>query len=112
MIAVNVISDEDPEVVRAQSLPSLIAFLQLRQGKKPQPVSIEDALAYEFSPLEQEFIAARNRRQAVGTPAHVRSQLASLLESTGADELMVTSGAATVDARIRSLEVVADLFRA
>jgi luciferase family oxidoreductase group 1 len=111
MIAVNVISDDDPEVVRAQSLPSLIAFLQLRQGKKPQPVSIEDALAYEFSPLEQEFVAARNRRQAVGTPDHVRSQLASLLESTGVDELMITSGAATVDARIHSLEVVTDLFR-
>jgi luciferase family oxidoreductase group 1 len=110
MIAVNVISDEDPEVVRAQSMPGLLSFLRMRQGLKPQPVSIEEGLAYELSPLEQEFVEARTARQAVGSPVHVRSRLASLLSSTGADELMVSSGAATIDARIHSLEIVADLF--
>jgi luciferase family oxidoreductase group 1 len=112
MIAVNVISDDDPEVVRAQSLPGLISFLRMRQGLKPQPVSIEEALAYELSPLESEFIAARNTRQAIGTPVHVRMRLESLLASTGANELMVSSGAATLDARIHSLEIVAELAAA
>lgn len=110
MIAVNVISDPDPEVVRAQSLPSMLSFLRMRQGLKPEPVSIEEALGYEFSQLERDFIAARNARQAIGTPEEVRARLASLLKSTRADELMVASGAAQVDARIRSLEVVAELF--
>ncbi|MEO7015463.1 MAG: LLM class flavin-dependent oxidoreductase [Leifsonia sp.] len=110
MIAVNVISDEDPERVRALSLPGQLSFLRMRQGLKPQPVSIEEALAYDFSPLEEEFIAARNARQAVGTPAEVKARLDALLASTGADELMVSSGAATVEGRIRSLEIVREVL--
>jgi alkanesulfonate monooxygenase SsuD/methylene tetrahydromethanopterin reductase-like flavin-dependent oxidoreductase (luciferase family) len=106
MIAVNVISDDDPERVRALSLPGQLSFLRMRQGAKPQPVSIDEALAYDFSPLEEEFIATRNARQAIGTPDEVKSRLESLLASTGVDELMVSSGAATVEGRIRSLEVV------
>ena len=60
--------------------------------------------------LELDFIAQRNARQAYGTPDVVRDRLASLLASTGADELMVASGAAELDARLRSLEIVAELF--
>ncbi|WP_374007913.1 LLM class flavin-dependent oxidoreductase [Leifsonia sp. LS-T14] len=112
MIAVNVVSDEDPQTVRAQSLPGQLSFLRMRRGLKPEPVSIEEALAYEFTPLEEEFIASRNARQAIGTPAEVKDRLASLLASTQADELMVSSGAATVEGRIRSLEIVRELYPA
>ncbi|MFE4948697.1 LLM class flavin-dependent oxidoreductase [Leifsonia sp. NPDC056665] len=112
MIAVNVVSDDDPEQVRALSLPGQLSFLRMRRGLKPQPVSVEEALAYEFSPAEEEFIAARNARQAIGTPDHVKVRLDALVASTGADELMVSSGAATVEGRIRSLEIVAGLYPA
>ncbi|MFF2049993.1 LLM class flavin-dependent oxidoreductase [Leifsonia sp. NPDC058194] len=112
MIAVNVVADEDPQTVRALSLPGQLSFLRMRQGQKPQPVSVEEAMAYEFSPLEEEFIAARNARQAIGTPDEVRSRLDALLGSTGADELMVSSGAATVEGRIHSLEIVSELYPA
>ncbi|HEY2556582.1 MAG TPA: alkanal monooxygenase, partial [Diaminobutyricibacter sp.] len=64
--------------------------------------------AHEFTALEKEFIEARVARQAVGTPDEVEARLTSLLQSTRADELMIASGAATVDARIRSLQIVAD----
>jgi luciferase family oxidoreductase group 1 len=110
MIAVNVIADDDPERVRALSLPGQLSFLRMRQGQKPEPVSIEEALAHEFSPLEEEFIAARNARQAIGRPDEVRSRLTSLLASTQADELMIASGAATIEGRIRSLEVVREVL--
>lgn len=110
MIAVNVVSDEDPEVVRALSLPGQLSFLRMRRGLKPEPVSVEEALAYEFTPLEEEFIATRNARQAIGTPDEVKARLDALLASTQTDELMVSSGAATVEGRIRSLEVVRELY--
>lgn len=112
MIAVNVVSDADPEVVRALSLPGQLFFLRMRRGLKPEPVSVEEALAYEFSPLEEEFIASRNARQAIGTPDKVKARLDALLASTQADELMVSSGAATVEGRIRSLEIVRELYPA
>jgi luciferase family oxidoreductase group 1 len=110
MIAVNVVSDEDPEVVRALSLPGQLSFLRMRRGLKPEPVSVEEALAYEFTPLEEEFIATRNARQAIGTPDEVKVRLDALLASTQTDELMVSSGAATVEGRIRSLEIVRELY--
>ena len=109
-IAVGVIVHEDPVVVDAQSRPGLIGFLKMRQGGKPEPLTVEQGLAYEFSALEEEFVAARNRRQAVGSPEHVRSQLASLLESTGADELIISPGAAELEQRIHSIEIVAQMF--
>lgn len=112
MIAVNVVSDDDPETVRAQSLPGQLSFLRMRRGMKPEPVSIEEALAYEFTPLEEEFIANRNARQAIGTPDEVKARLDSLLASTQVDELMISSGAATVEGRIRSLEIVRELYPA
>jgi luciferase family oxidoreductase group 1 len=110
MIAVTVLADEDPNEVHRQSLPAMISFLQMRRGLKPEPVTVEDAAAYEFSRLELDFIAQRTSRQAFGTPDVVRDRLASLLESTGADELMIASGAAEADARAHSLELVARLF--
>ncbi|NNC12963.1 LLM class flavin-dependent oxidoreductase [Planctomonas sp. JC2975] len=110
MIAVTVLANEDPNEVRRQSLPAAISFLQMRRGQKPEPVSVEEASAYEFSQLELDFIAERNARQAFGTPDVVRDRLASLLASTEADELMIASGAAEADARAHSLELVAELF--
>ncbi|WP_285113991.1 LLM class flavin-dependent oxidoreductase [Leifsonia sp. fls2-241-R2A-40a] len=112
MIAVNVVSDEDPETVRALSLPGQLSFLRMRRGLKPEPVSVEEALAYDFSPMEEEFIANRNARQAVGTPDEVKSRIDSLLASTQVDELMVSSGAATIEGRIRSLEIVREMYPA
>ncbi|MDR6612284.1 LLM class flavin-dependent oxidoreductase [Leifsonia sp. 1010] len=112
MIAVNVIADEDPQTVRALSLPGQLSFLRMRQGLKPEPVSVEEALAHEFTPLEEEFIAARNARQAIGTPDEVKARLEALLASTQVDELMISSGAATLEGRIRSLEIVRELYPA
>ena len=67
------------------------------------------ALAYRFSEHDLAFVASRNRRQAVGTPAEVDARLESLLAATGADELMLSAQSATLAGRIRSLEIVAAL---
>jgi luciferase family oxidoreductase group 1 len=112
MIAVGVIADDSAEVVRREMLPGAITFIRMRQGLKPEPVAIEEALAYELSPLEEEFIAHRNARQAIGTPDRVRAQLESLLRSTGVDELMVQPAGATHEGRKRSLEIVKELAAA
>ncbi|WP_257879843.1 hypothetical protein [Kocuria flava] len=44
-----------------------------------------------------------------GTPAEVGRRLARLLEDTGADELMVTGGAADPEAQERSDRLLAEL---
>ncbi|MFC4243355.1 LLM class flavin-dependent oxidoreductase [Gryllotalpicola reticulitermitis] len=111
MLAVSVIADASPEAVRREMLPGSLSFLRLRRGLKPEPVSVDEALAYEYSPLELDFISHRNSRQAIGSPDEVRAQLESLLESTGVDELMLQPSGASAEGRRHSLEVVRDLAR-
>ena len=91
MIAVNVVADEDPERVRALSLPGQLSFLRMRQGAKPQPVSIEEALAYEFSPMEEEFIASAQRPPGDRHARRGEDPAGCAARLDRVDELMVSS---------------------
>jgi luciferase family oxidoreductase group 1 len=111
-IAVGLIADEDADRVQSEAKPGLISFMRMRSGLKPEPVSAAEAAAYEFSAAELQFVESRHRRQAVGTPDVVDAQLEALLESTGVDELILAPQSASLDSRIRSLEIVAGLAKA
>lgn len=110
VVSVNVVADEDPDRVRALSLPAQLAFLRMRTGAKVHPISIEEALAHEYSPMDLEFIASRTARQAIGTPSVVKERLESLISSTKADELVIAPGAATLEGRKRTLEIVSEVL--
>ena len=110
-IGVQVVTDEDPAIVAEQSAPGMISFIRMRQGAKPEPVSMEEARAYEFNDLERRFIEARTARQAYGDAETVASKLNSLLASTGADGLIVAPGAAQAAYRRQALDVVMRLQR-
>lgn len=110
MISVNVVAHEDPQMVRALSLPAQLAFLRLRTGAKVQPVSIDEALQHQYTPLEEEFIATRMARQAIGTPQEVAVRLRSLLDATKPDELILSPSAATLAGRIGTLDIVANIL--
>jgi alkanesulfonate monooxygenase SsuD/methylene tetrahydromethanopterin reductase-like flavin-dependent oxidoreductase (luciferase family) len=60
---------------------------------------------------EQEFVAQRRVRQALGYPATVREQLRDVLGRTGADELMLTNQIYNIKDRLRSYELIAELAR-
>ncbi|WIE53637.1 LLM class flavin-dependent oxidoreductase [Curtobacterium sp. MCBD17_003] len=111
MIGVQVVTDEDPRVVDEQSAPGMISFIRMRQGAKPQPVSMDEARAYQFDELERRFIAARIARQAYGSADEVADKLSSLLDSTGADGLIIAPGAAQAPYRHQALETVMRLHR-
>lgn len=112
VVSVNVVADEDPDTVRALSLPAQLAFLRMRTGAKVHPISVEEALAHEYSPMELEFIASRTARQAIGTPDLVKERLEALISSTKADELVIAPGAATLEGRMTTLEIVAEVLAA
>lgn len=112
MVGVNLVAADTDEEARLESLPASIGFLGLREGVRPQPVAVDAAAAYPFTDDDLGFIAQLNARQAVGDPEHVRGQLESLLDSTGADELMLQPTAATLQGRLNSLEIVARLREA
>jgi luciferase family oxidoreductase group 1 len=111
MISVMLVSEDSPARVHEEMLLSAITHLRLLRGERPGLLTQEEALSYDFSPREQEILAERNSRQAIGTPDEVDRRLRSLLASTGADELMFQLVGATARGRRRSLAIVRELAK-
>jgi luciferase family oxidoreductase group 1 len=111
MVAVNAVCADIDERAEQLARPAMLSFLRLRQGRPIALPSVEEAAAYEFTELEQEFVTQRRVGQALGAPATVRRQLTDLLGRTGADELMLTNQVYDIKDRLRSYELIADLAR-
>jgi len=90
----------------------MISFIRMRSGRKPEPVSMDEARAYEFNDLERRFIAARTERQAYGNAEQVAEKINALVASTGANGVIVSPGAAQARYRHQALDVVAGLHAA
>ena len=107
MVAVAAICADTDERAEWLSGPASLSFLQLRAGR-PQPmVTPEEAAAYPFTSLDREMAEQRFADQAIGSTDTVRRQLTSLLERTGADELMLTAQVYALEDRARSFELIA-----
>ena len=72
--------------------------------------SPEEADEYTYTPHERQFVDDWTRSHVIGDVATVRAGLESLVERTGADELMVSTMAPTHAERVASYSRVADAF--
>ncbi|MGO9292635.1 MAG: LLM class flavin-dependent oxidoreductase [Streptosporangiaceae bacterium] len=108
MVAVNAVCADTDERAQWLTGPSALSFLRLRAGRPEPLASPEEAAAYPYTDAEREHIRLRAADQAIGSPETVRRQLESLLERTGADELMLTAMVYDIAARIRSFELIAE----
>ena len=70
-------------------------------------MSIEEALAYQFSPEEQAIADEFFTGAVIGGPAKVAAGLVELARDTGADEIMLSSLLPSLAARSRSLQLIA-----
>lgn len=88
-----------------------LSFLRLRTGRPGLFPSVEEARDYPYTPQERAQVQAGRARHIIGSPATVEAQLRALLETTGgADEVMVTSMIHNHADRVRSYELLADIF--
>lgn len=110
MIAVNVTCADTDEEAERLARPGWLSFLRLRTGRPIPLPTVAEAAEYTFAPDELGFVAERRAGQAIGAPGTVRDQLVELLGRTGADELMVTSQIYPIKERLRSYELVSELF--
>ena len=111
MAAINVFAaDTDAEGVRlSTSMQQSFARLTTgKPGKLPPPV---DDIQAVLTP--QQIAGAKSRLiySAVGGPETVKTQIADFIALTGVDELMVTGMMFDNAARVRSLEIVADVHK-
>jgi luciferase family oxidoreductase group 1 len=112
MVGVNAFAADSDE--EAQSLFTSLqqAFLNLirgRPGPLPPPVPV-DSMDGRWSPVERAHVERMTRVSVVGSPETVRQGLESLIEETGADELMITGQIFDHAARLHSFEIVAGVL--
>ena len=108
MVAASVLCADTDEEARWLAGPSALTVLQLRTGRLGPVVSPEEAAAYPYTDRERAVVAEATAEHAIGDPDTVHGRLAALVERTGADELMLSTRAHSVEARARSLTLVAE----
>jgi luciferase family oxidoreductase group 1 len=99
-------AETDEEAERLASSADFNFLRRMRGAFGPIP-SVEEALAYPYTPSDREMIRRNRERLFVGSPETVCSRLQPLIEATNADELMVISAFHDHEARKRSYELLA-----
>jgi alkanesulfonate monooxygenase SsuD/methylene tetrahydromethanopterin reductase-like flavin-dependent oxidoreductase (luciferase family) len=84
-------------------------FLNLVRGTPGQIPPPIDSMDGRWSPPEQAHIDRMTRVSLVGSPDTVRERLTKLLAETGADEIIVAAQIYDHAARLRSLEILAEV---
>ena len=110
MLGVNVLCAPTMEEAQHLAGPGKLAMARLRQGMPGLYPTPEEAAEHGFTPDEEAIARSWGRGQVIGTPEMVREGLLELAASTGADELMLTTGTHGPDDRVRSFRLVADVM--
>ncbi len=111
MLGVNVFAADTDEKALLMYSSLQQAFVSLRRGHPrtlPPPVADFER---ELQPYELTMLNEGLRHTVVGSPDTVRRGLASFIEATGADELMVTSQTFDHRDRLRSFEITAEVLK-
>ena len=104
-----VCADTDEEAERLASTVDL-NIVRRAKGEYLPLASPEEALSYDYSPVDKARVAQNRARLSVGSPAAVKARLTPLLETTKADELMVTTMIFDHAARKHSYALLAKAF--
>ncbi len=104
-----VVANSDAEADRLATTIDL-NFVRRAKGEFQPLASPEDALAYDYAPVDRSRIAQNRTKLSVGAPATVKARLDALIASTQADEVMVTTMIYDHGARKHSYELLAKLY--
>ncbi len=110
MLGASVIVADDDRRARWLSGPGVLSWVRLRTGRPGRMPTPQEAAEYRFTPSERDVVNARARSQTVGAPDAVRAELDDLVARTGADELIVTTMVHGHEDRVRSYELLAQLW--
>jgi luciferase family oxidoreductase group 1 len=110
MLAITVLcADTEEKAARMRKL-SDYTLLQFERGNFKELATWDDIKDYPFSPAEQQRIHANSGRLISGTPQQVKRQLIHLAEEFGVDEIICSCMTAEKSDRLRSFELLADVF--
>ncbi|MFV2173479.1 LLM class flavin-dependent oxidoreductase [Actinomadura sp. LOL_016] len=110
MIGVGVTAAGSDERARELAAPQALSFLQLRQGRPGPLPSPEETAAHPYTPMERQIVQSRLQDQVIGGPETVKRRLDELIERTGVNEVMVVTQVFDQADRLRSYDILADLY--
>ncbi len=87
-----------------------LVWLRMARGEHAALPSPEEALCYPWSESERLEVRRMRGPSVVGTPAQVAAELESMASRSKADELMVVTNVWNHEARLRSYELIAEVF--
>jgi luciferase family oxidoreductase group 1 len=111
MVALNVIAAATDEEAKRMATSQHQAFLRLVRGMPGQLQPPVDSMEGLWTVQEKAALEVRLGGSIIGSPETVKSQLNAFMESTRADELMIHTMVYDYSARLRSYEIVADLWK-
>ncbi|MFE5023043.1 MsnO8 family LLM class oxidoreductase [Streptomyces sp. NPDC056656] len=111
-VSADVVVAEDDETARelATGYGLWVRSIRTAEGAIQFPTP-DEARAHAWSDADRALVQDRLDTQFVGSPARVADQLEQLQESTGADELLITTITHGHADRVRSYELLAEEWR-
>jgi luciferase family oxidoreductase group 1 len=101
-------TDEHAEYLATSLYQRILTLIRGNLKPAPPPVRSMQGL---WAPHEEQALKQMTSTMVVGSPTRVEAGLRKLIESTGADELIITSDLYAHEDRLRSFEIMASLRR-
>ncbi len=111
MLAINIIAadtDAEAEILATSQYQSFLNLVRNKPGKIPPPVKNMDEI---WDEREKLLVESRTGGSIIGSPETVRAGLERMLDATQADELMINAMIYNHEARLRSYEIVAEVWQ-
>lgn len=111
MVALNIIaaeSDEEAEFLATSQYQSFLNLIRQKAGKIPPPVEDMNAI---WNEREKALVNSRTGGSIIGSKQTVKRKLEEFLEQTKADEIMVNAMIYDHAKRLRSYEIIAEIFQ-
>jgi luciferase family oxidoreductase group 1 len=110
MVALNVVAaetDEEAEFLATSQYQSFLNLIRQTPGKIPPPVESMDSI---WDEREKALVNSRTGGSIIGSKETVKRKLSEFLERTNADEIMINAMIYDHEKRLRSYEIVAEIF--
>ena len=110
MVALNIVgaeTDEEAEFLATSQTQSFLNLIRQKTGKIPPPVADMNSI---WSAQEKALVQSRTGGSIVGSKETVRRKLEEFLAESQADEIMVNAMIFDQAKRLRSYQIVAEIF--
>ena len=102
-------SEDEEKVAQTQALVDY-RLLGFEKGNFDEIPTIAAATAYSYTPAEWQRVLYNRQRSAIGTPEQMREKLEGLAAEFGVEEIVVSTFTEEAEDRLRSYELLAELF--